>query len=291
MTVADAHHAAGPRSSIRLLLERVLRQPGARVGLGLFAIVGALALFGPVFAPYGESEIVGRPYLVPSDEHLFGTDALGRDVMTRILYGGDVLILLALGSILCGYAAGVPLGLAAGFRRGLLDSAIQRFCEVLISFPGTIFALLLIVGLGSGYWVLVFGVAATIMPRTAMITRAATLEIATRPFVERAIARGEPIRTILRREILPNVWTPIIADGCVRFAGAVTFVSSLNFLGFGLQPPAADWSVMVQENRTALFLQPWAILAPIIAIATLVISLSLIGDAFAKAAALIEGNE
>ena len=286
--IHDVTEAKPPSSNGALLLGRVFRQRGAQIGLGLFAAILCTALLGPFMAPFGESEIVGRPYLAPTADHLLGTDALGRDVLSRVLYGGDVLIALSLAAVAIGYFIGVPLGLLAGFRRGAPDAIIQRMSEVMISFPGTIFALLLIVGLGAAPWVLVLGVAANIIPRTAMIVRAATLEIATRAFVERAVIRGERLAAILLREILPNVWTPIIADGCTRFATTVTFISSLSFLGFGLQPPAADWSVMVNENRIALLIQPWAVLAPVMAISVLVVSLSLLGDAFAKAAALIE---
>lgn len=265
------------------LWRRTLSYGSAKIGLALLGLLLGLAFIGPFFSPYSETEIVGLPGQRPSWAFPMGTDALGRDVLSRFVHGGDTVIVLALVSTGLGYVVGILIGLAAGYARGWLDLVLMRLVDIVLSFPSIILVLILVAGLGAALWLVVVGVAFTHIPRVARVVRAATQETAVRGFVERAEARGERMHSILLREILPNVWTPIMADFGIRFSTSVILIASLSFLGFGLQPPAADWALMINENRPGIFQQPYAVAFPAIAIGLLTIAVNLLADGFARA--------
>jgi ABC-type dipeptide/oligopeptide/nickel transport system permease subunit len=259
----------------------------ARTGTGLagailLALVLFIAIFGPWLAPHPLDQPIGLPYERPSADAWLGTDFLGRDVLSRVLWGGRSVIALAGLATLLAYAGGLAIGLIAGYTRSLLDPFLMRSVDVLISFPALVFLLVLVTGLGTSEGVLVLGVAIMQMPSVARIVRSATLAQSVRGFVEAAVARGEGTFSILRRELLPNIVSPIAADVGIRFTLAIILVASVNFLSLGLQPPAADWALMISENRSGLTLNPYAVLAPAVMIALLTISVNLVGDAVAR---------
>lgn len=266
------------------LWKRVFSYTSARIGLGLLVLLAGLAFLGPLFTPHSQSEIIGLPLQGPSGAFPMGTDTLGRDVLSRFLEGGDTVIVLAFLSTGLGYLVGIAVGLASGYRRGWTDALLMRGVDIVLAFPSIIFVLILVAGLGPRLWLVVLGVAFTHVPRVARVVRAATHEVAVRGFVERAEARGERTLWIMFREILPNIWTPILADFGIRFSTSVILVASLSFLGFGLQPPAADWALMVNENRSGLTLQPYGVVYPVIAIGLLTIAVNLVADGIARAA-------
>jgi ABC-type dipeptide/oligopeptide/nickel transport system permease subunit len=241
-----------------------------------------LALLGPLFAPYSPSEIVGIPYTTPNSDALLGTDHLGRDVLSRVLWGGRSVIALAGLATLLAYLIGGTIGLVAGFNRSIVDPALMRFVDVLLAFPPLLLLLVLATGAGASTAVLVIGVAAIHVPGIARVIRSATLEVSVRGYVEAAIARGEPSRSILRRHVLPNISATIAADGGPRLTVSILLVAAVNFLGLGLRPPAADWALMVTENRSGITLQPWALAMPAICIALLGISVNLLADSIAR---------
>ena len=261
---------------------RFVRTPSGLVGSVLLVAVVAVALLGPLFAPYAPDEPVGVPFSGPAEGTPFGTDFLGRDVLSRTLWGGRSVLALAGLATLLAYAGGIVIGLAAGYSRSLLDPALMRAADVMLSFPALLFLLVLVTGAGTSKTVLVLGVALVQMPLIARIVRAATLEQSVRGFVEAAVARGERTSAILRREILPNIAGPIAADVGLRFTYAIILVASVNFLGLGLQPPAADWALIISENRGGLTLNPYVILVPAALISLLTISFNLVGDAIAR---------
>jgi peptide/nickel transport system permease protein len=261
---------------------RFVRTPAGLVGCVLLAAVVAVALFGPLFAPYAPDEPVGVPFSGPAEGTPFGTDFLGRDVLSRVLWGGRSVLALAGLATLLAYAGGIVIGLVAGYSRSLIDPVLMRTADVMLSFPALLFLLVLVTGAGTSKAVLVLGVALVQMPLIARIVRAATLEQSVRGFVEAAVARGERTAAILRREILPNIAGPIAADVGLRFAYAIILVASVNFLGLGLQPPAADWALIISENRGGLTLNPYVILVPAAFISLLTISVNLVGDAIAR---------
>ncbi len=261
---------------------RFLRTPTGAVGVVLLAAVVAVALLGPLFAPHPPDKPIGVPLSGPSDGAPFGTDFLGRDVLSRALWGGRSVLGLAGLATLLAYAGGIAVGLAAGYSRSLVDPILMRTADVLLSFPALLFLLVLVTGVGTSKTVLVVGVAIVQLPLVARVVRAATLEQSVRGFVEAAVARGERTSAILRREILPNILGPVMADVGLRFTYAIILVASVNFLGLGLQPPAADWALIISENRNGLTLNPYVILVPALLIGLLTVSVNLVGDSVAR---------
>ncbi|HEX2045710.1 MAG TPA: ABC transporter permease [Gaiellaceae bacterium] len=261
---------------------RFARTPTGAVGLALLVVLVGVALLGPLFAPHPPDEPVGVPLTGPAEGAPFGTDFLGRDVLSRALWGGRSVLALAGLATLLAYAGGILVGLVAGYSRSLLDPLLMRAADVMLSFPAILFLLVLVTGAGTSKTVLVVGVALVQMPLVARIIRAATLEQSVRGFVEAAVARGESTAAILRREILPNILGPIMADAGLRFTYAIILVASVNFLGLGLQPPAADWALIISENRNGLTLNPYVILLPAALIGLLTIAVNLVGDSIAR---------
>lgn len=263
-------------------LRRVLASKAARIGLAITAVVLLVALAGPWFAPHGPDEILGAPYQNPSWAYPFGTDFVGRDVLSRVLWGGRTVVGLAGLATVLAYAIGATIGLVAGYTRSKVDSILMRSMDVILAFPAILLLLVLATGAGASAAVLVLGVALIHIPGVARILRTATAEASVRGYVEAAVARGESMWSVLFREILPNLGGVIVADGGPRFTVSVLLVASVNFLGLGLQPPAADWALMIAENREGLTIQPWAIVAPALLIALLTIGINTAADAVAR---------
>jgi peptide/nickel transport system permease protein len=261
---------------------RFLWSASGAVGASLLFFVLGVALIGPLFAPHSPTAPIGIPFERPSADALLGYDALGRDVLSRVLWGGRSVLFLAGAATLLAYLAGGLIGLVAGYSRSLADAILMRGVDVLISIPALLFILVLITGAGTSKSALVAGVAVVQAPLVARIIRTATLEQSLRGFVEAAVARGEGMFSILGREVLPNIVSPLAADFGLRFTYSIILVASVNFFGLGLQPPDADWALIISENRTGLTLNPWVILVPAGLIALLTISLSLVGDAIAR---------
>jgi peptide/nickel transport system permease protein len=261
---------------------RFLRSAGGAVGAAVLFFLLGVALLGPFFAPYSPTAPIGIPFGGSSADAPLGYDVLGRDVLSRILWGGRSVLFLAGAATLLAYLAGGLVGLVAGYSRSLTDTILMRGVDVLISIPALLFILVLITGAGTSKAALIAGVAVVQAPLVARIVRTATLEQAVRGFVEAAEARGERTFSILWREIVPNIVSPIAADFGLRFTYSIILVASVNFFGLGLQPPDADWALIISENRIGLTLNPWVILVPAALIALLTISLSLVGDAIAR---------
>ena len=278
------------RSPWRVLVSAAWRQHRTKIGLGITLLLVGTAVFGRLVAPYPPDQGVENqlPFAPPSSDALLGTDDLGRDVLSRFLYGGlSVLLLSGLATAL-GMVLGVSIGLVAAYSRGKLDDLLMRTMDVFLSLPQIVFALVLAATVGPKLWLLVLAVGFTTMPRVARVARGAAVEVVERDFVRAAEAIGIPRRRILLSELLPNVSSPLIVEATLRMSFNVAVVAGLSFLGFGLQPPAADWGLMINENQNGLTLQPWPVLLPVIAIALLTIGTSLVGDGLARAAIGIE---
>jgi ABC-type dipeptide/oligopeptide/nickel transport system permease subunit len=261
---------------------RFARTGTGRVGAIVLVLVVGVALLGPFLAPHALDQPIGTPYERPSLDAPLGTDRLGRDVLSRVLWGGRSVLALAGAATLIAYAGGLLIGLIAGYSRSIVDPLLMRTGDVLMSFPALVFLLVLVTGLGTSEAVLVLGVAIIQMTPVARIVRSAALAQSVRGFVEAAVARGESTFAILRRELLPNIVSPIAADVGIRFTLAIILVASVNFLSLGLQPPAADWALMISENRDGLTLNPWAVVAPAVMVALLTISVNMVADAIAR---------
>jgi peptide/nickel transport system permease protein len=276
------------RRPLALLVRRAWRQWRTRIGVALVSLLVATALIGPLFAPYSPSEFVAAPYSPPSSTVLLGADNLGRDVLSRFLWGGRSVLGLSIAATLIGLVLGVAIGLVAAYSRNLVDDALMRGMDVILAFPSIVLALVAVATVGPKLWLLVLAVGLTTAPRVARVTRGASLEIVERDFVHAAEAIGESRRRILLTEILPNVTSPLMVEASLRLTYSIGLIAGLSFLGFGLQPPAADWGLMINENRQGLTVQPWGVVMPVIAIALLTIGTSLIGDGLARASAGIE---
>ena len=263
-------------------LRGVLASPTGRLGLFLVLVIGVLVVVGPFVSPKSPSEIVGAPFMKPSSSALLGTDFLGRDGLSRFLVGGGTLIVGAFLATALAYVVGIPIGMAAGYLRGSVDLGVVGIADLIISFPPIVFILVLLAGAGSGLTVVVIAIATVYVPRIVRIVRAVTMEIAAREFVEAAVARGERFGAILWRDILPNIWTPVLADIGIRLTGAVIVVSSISYLGLGPPPPAANWGLMISENRLGALTQPWVVVVPALTIGIFAIGVNLVADAVAR---------
>jgi peptide/nickel transport system permease protein len=259
-----------------------LRNRSGVVGVGLVVFIVAVAVFGRYVAPHDPSESIGVPLTGPSGDNLLGTDFLGRDVFSRLLYGGRSVIALAAAATALAYLAGLTIGLLAGYSRSFVDPVLMRSVDVMLALPPLLFLLVLITGAGTSVAVLVIGVAAIQAPGISRIVRTATLEVSVRGYVEAAVARGERSLSVLTREVLPNILAPILVDAGLRFTYSILIIASVNFLGLGLQPPSPDWALMISENRQYISLNPAAALAPAAMIALLTIGINLTGDAIAR---------
>ena len=261
---------------------RFMRSFSGAVGVTVVVFVVAVAIFGRYFAPYDPNVPVTVPLAPPSSHYLLGTDFLGRDVFSRLLYGGRSVITLAALATGLGYLIGMSVGLIAGFSRSRIDPVLMRSVDVMLAFPPLLFLLVLISGAGTGVQVLVIGVAVIQAPGISRIVRTATLEVSVRGYVEAAIARGERSYAVIVREVLPNIMAPVLVDSGLRFTYSILIIASVNFLGLGLQPPASDWALMISDNRQYIAIQAWAVLAPAAMIALLTIGINLTGDAIAR---------
>ncbi|ALE76195.1 peptide ABC transporter permease [Pseudonocardia sp. EC080625-04] len=273
------------------MLRRTFRRRQARIGAVLTLVVVVIALLGPVLGPlltgYGVDDFAGRPF---RPDGLAGTDDLGRDVFVRFLAGGGPVLLYALAATAIGIVGGAVLGMLAGYSGGRLDSLIMRGGDVLLSFPQLVLALLAVAVLGSSGWLLVLVIGITHIPRVARVARQATLAVAGQDYVLAARMYGVPRRRILATEVLPNITGPLMVELGLRLTYSIGYVASLSFLGLGVQPPAADWGLQINENRIALIVAPWGVLLPVLAIAILTVGTNMITDALAKESADTTGE-
>ena len=261
---------------------RFLRRPSGAIGATILLFVIAVAVFGPLVAPHSPTQPLGVPLSGPSGASPLGTDYLGRDVLSRLLYGGRSVLGLAAAATILAYLLGLSIGLVAGYTRSLVDPMLMRSVDVMLCFPPLLFLLVLIAGAGSSVAVLIIGVALVQAPQVSRIVRTATLEVSVRGYVEAAVARGERAPAVLVREVLPNILGPVLVDAGLRFTYSILIIASVNFLGLGLQPPNSDWALMIGENRSYLAVNAWAVLAPAAMIAILTIGVNLTGDAVAR---------
>ena len=255
---------------------------GGRVGLALLVLVVGIALFGPAFAPHSAIEPLGIPGAGPSSQFPLGTDFEGRDVLSRLLYGGRSTLLLSGAATLLTYAVGMTAGLVAGYTRSLVDPLIMRSVDVFLSFPALLVMLLAVTALGGDRGVLVVACVVVLFPGVTRIVRTATLEASAKGYVEAAVARGEGMVAVLRREILPNITPTVVADVGIRFSWSIILIASVNFLGLGLRPPTADWGLMISENREVLPTNPLSVVAPAAILAVLIIAVNLLGDSYVR---------
>lgn len=268
------------------LFRRMVRQKQAKIGIVLAGIVVVLALVGPLLLPWAtgftSTEFSGRPF---QPDGIFGTDNLGRDITSRFLAGGLRLLIYSALATLLGMVVGVIAGMLAAYQGSWLDSLIMRGSDVLLALPQIVFALLAITVLGPQGWVLVTVIGITHAPRIARVARSATVSVITEDYISAAEMYAMPRWKILFSEVFPNITGPLMVELGLRMTYSIGAVASLSFLGLGMQPPTADWGLMINENRIALLVQPWGVLLPVAAIAVLTVGTNLITDSLARASA------
>lgn len=265
-------------------LGRAARTRRGAIGLALVVLVVAIAAVGPVVAPHSPTELATAAYATPSSAYPLGADSLGRDVLSRLLSGGWLLLLMAAAATAVGVAAGAAAGISAAYLRGRLDGLIMRTVDVILAFPQLVLALLLVSIIGPKIWLIILAVGFSHAPQVARVLRSATLDLAERDFVKAIELNGVPARRVMTREILPNLVSPLMVEIGLRLTYSIVIIAGLSFLGFGQPPPAANWGIMINENRVGLEVNAWGVIAPATLIALLTIGTNTFTDAVARVA-------
>jgi len=252
-----------------------LRQrPTSALAVLVLALLALIAVFAPLVAPHDPNQTnLIRQFEPPSPASLFGTDELGRDLFSRVLYGGQTALLTALGAVALAACVGIPLGLVSGFFGGWIDALVMRVVDVLLAIPAILIALGLIAMFGRGTLNVIVAVGIVNIPAFARLTRATTLVVKETDFVQATQAMGAGYGYVLGRTILPNAVGPILVQMAVTGATAILLASALSFLGLGIQPPTSDWGTMLSIGRQHLFEAPWYGIFPGLAIAITVYAL------------------
>ncbi len=252
----------------------------AHLGLLIIATYIIVALFAPVLAPYSETEVVGPEYDVWSEQFILGTDNLGRDMLSRLLYGARNTVGIAFITTVLAFVLGGIFGLIAATLGGWIDQILSRLVDALMAIPQLIFALLILTVVGTSIPSLVIVIAVLDSTRVYRLARAVAMNIVVMDFVEVAKLRGEGLWWIIKSEILPNALPPLVAEFGLRFCFVFLFISSLSFLGLGIQPPTADWGSMVRDNASLITFGDITPLLPAAAIAILTIGVNFVVDWF-----------
>jgi peptide/nickel transport system permease protein len=255
------------------------RSPRATIGLGLFLLIAITAVAAPLIAPYSPQQLDVTAILQsPSSAHIFGTDEYGRDMFSRVLYGGRPTLLVASATVLASLLVGVPIGIFAGFYGGRRDLVVMRVVEFGFSLPALILAITVVAFLGGGLGNVIIALTIVYAPLLARVARAATLSVSRQPFVLAARAIGERNRTIMATQIAPNVMSQVLVQAALVFAYAVLAEASLSFLGLGTHGPEASWGRMLKEALPLIEVAPWMGIFPGVFLALTLIGLNLFGD-------------
>ena len=285
--VAETGAVLEKRSTWQRFVLDLKKSPiSARFGLIVIAIYIFIAVFAPWLAPYGESQVFPAPYEPWSKEFIFGTDQIGRDILSRMIYGARNTVGIAVATTALAFFIGGVLGLAAAIAKGWVDQLLSRLVDALMAIPSLIFALVLLSIFGTNIINLIIIIAILDSTRVFRLTRAVSLNVVVMDFVEAARLRGEGLAWIMRREILPNILPPLIAEFGLRFCFVFLTIAALSFLGVGIQPPTADWGSMVRENASLIQFAQYDIkagltpLLPAAAIALLTVAVNFVVDWF-----------
>ena len=290
----NTYSAAGEVGSVlenrsiltRLKIELNKAPLTAKSGICIIIIFIGLAIFAPLIAPYGEAEVFPEPYAPWSANHIFGTDQIGRDIFSRLIFGARNTVGVAFATTILAFLIGGALGLAAAINRSYLDLFLSRTVDVLMAIPQLIFALVLLSIFGSTIINLIIIIAVLDSTRVFRLTRAVSLNVVVMDYVEVAKLRGENISWVMRKEILPNILPPLIAEFGLRFCFVFLSIAALSFLGVGIQPPTADWGSMVRENASLIQFAQYDLkaamtpLLPAAAIALLTVAVNFVVDWF-----------
>ena len=265
-----------------------------RAGVLIVTALVVIALFGHLIAPYGEQEGIGLPFKPAGKTRkhtIFGSAELGHDVWTRFLYGGRPILVAAVLSTAIALILGTVVGLVAAYNRRRLDDVLMRAMDVILAMPQIITALVVLSMFGAKTWLIILTVGLSTVPRIARVVRGAAVSIVERDFVSAAEALGESRPRILFSEILPNVAAPLLVEANLRLTYAIGLIAGISFLGFTADPGAANWGLMINENRQGIVPNHWSVTLPVIAVALLTVGTGLIGDGISRAAAGLDRKQ
>jgi ABC-type dipeptide/oligopeptide/nickel transport system permease subunit len=278
-TVDASAHALSSEREPGAVRRWVRQNPAFVVGLVIIGILVLVSLLAPVLAPFGPTEIHAKDGLKPpSATYLLGTDNLGRDILSRIIFAARTSLLVALGSVLVAGAVGVPLGLVAGFAGGKVDSVIMRVLDAILAFPVILLAILVVATLGTETINLVLTIGFVFIPYFTRLVRGNVLALKEREFVEASRASGASDPYLVTRVILPNILSPVVVQASLTMSLAVLIEAALSFLGLGVQDPTPAWGSMLQNSQLYLQQAPWFVLAPGVCIFLSVLAFNLAGD-------------
>ncbi|RJT35060.1 ABC transporter permease [Mesorhizobium waimense] len=269
---------SNPQLAEPAMLSRLMGRPTAAVGVLILIIIALAAILAPVIAPYAPTKLsIASRLHPPSFAHLFGTDDLGRDVFTRMLYAARTSLSVGFAVVIFASIIGIVLGLASGFFRKL-DAPVSRLIDAMMAFPDILLAIALVAALGATAFNVVVALGIVYAPRLARVVRASTLVIRELPYVEAARALGVPTPTILVRHVLRNVTSPLLVQGTFIFANAILAEAGLSFLGVGISPDIPTWGTMISVGRQYMDQAGWIMMFPGAAIVITVLALQLVGD-------------
>lgn len=261
------------------LLKQLLRAPlSAKFGMLVIILYILVALFAPLLAPYGETQVVGDGFAPWSGQFLLGTDNLGRDMFSRLVYGARNTLGIAFLTTVLAFLLGGLSGLVAAIKGGAIDQGLSRIVDILMAIPQLIFALLILSVVGTTATSLVLVIALLDATRVFRLSRAVAMSVVVQDFVEAARLRGEGLWWLVTREVLPNAAAPLIAEFGLRFCFVFLFISALSFLGLGIQPPTADWGSMVRDNAVLITFGDVSPLLPALAVALITVSVNFVVD-------------
>lgn len=282
--------SASPAASRFQLLRAVFRSAQGRLGMGLTLIVVLAACLGPQLRPWDPQALESVPGAGPAPGHLLGSDALGRDVLSRLLSGGASILIISLLAVVGAYAAGLLVGMMSAYLGGRVDATVIRVLDLLYSLPTLLMFIVAVSVFGQSATVLTVLLAFGFFPAAARIVRGVARSVTPKEYVLAAELRGESIIWIMIREVLPNAAGPLIADAAFMFTSAVLAIATLNYLGLGSQPPATDWGTMIAENQNIIGSNPAAVLAPAVMLAVLTLGVNLVADVIARYASRESGG-
>ena len=278
-TTAIAAAIPPPRGETRLMLARLGRHRSAMIGLALVVLFVAVAILAPLISPYDPIATSWSAIRVaPSATHWMGTDEIGRDEMSRVIFGARASLLAGVVSVLLAAAIGVPTGLLAGFAGGWIDALLSRLVDAMLAIPFLVLAIALAAVLGPNLRNAMIAIGITTAPIFMRVARGSTLDVMTHDYIEAARAVGNPAWRIAVRHVLPNIFPPILVQATLSIATSIIAEASLSFLGLGEQPPTAAWGAMLNAAQQFLTLAPWLAIFPGVAIFLTVLGFNLLGD-------------
>ena len=271
------------RSGLLDAWRKLRRYPTTLFGFAVVGFFFLMAFIGPFVAPFGyATQNLQAALEPPSSAHLLGTDNFGRDVFSRIIIGSRDVYVSAGSATGLAVLFGLTIGLFSGYKGGVVDEIVMRLIDVIMSIPSLLLAMVVLFSLGASRLNLIIVIGLLYTPAVSRVVRSVVLDVKTRQFVEAAKLRGESSLYILFREIMPNVLPHLAVEASMRFSYSIFVVASLGFLGMGIQPPAPDWGFMVADARPWFTIAPWVLLAPVGAIALLVVAVGFMSDGLSK---------